>query len=82
MLSFLVIDLRGGYIPPMNTQDIVARIKARRSEQGLNQGQLGEMVGVSRASISSIERGIHSPGSDLLLALLDAVGLKVQLLDK
>ena len=37
------------------------RLKAARAEKHLSQGQLAEMVGVSRNTISSIETGQFNP---------------------
>ena len=37
------------------------RLKAARAEKHLSQGQLAEMVGVSRNTISSIETGQFKP---------------------
>ena len=37
------------------------RLKEIRTEKGLSQAQLAEMVGVSRNTISSIETGQFSP---------------------
>ena len=45
------------------------RLKEARSEQGLSQSQLAEMVGVSRNTISSIETGQFNPTSKLALVL-------------
>jgi putative transcriptional regulator len=40
-------------------------LKELRSEKGLSQAQLAEMVGVSRNTISSIETGQFSPTAKL-----------------
>lgn len=45
------------------------RLKEIRSEKGLSQAQLAEMVGVSRNTISSIETGQFSPTAKLALIL-------------
>ena len=45
------------------------RLKEIRTEKGLSQAQLAEMVGVSRNSISSIETGQFSPTAKLALIL-------------
>ena len=44
-------------------------IKAIRTELGLSQAQLAEMVGVSRNTISSIETGQFSPTAKLALVI-------------
>ena len=45
------------------------RLKDARSEKGLSQQQLAEMVGVSRNTISSIETGQFNPTAKLALVL-------------
>jgi putative transcriptional regulator len=45
------------------------RLKEIRTEKGLSQAQLAELVGVSRNTISSIETGQFSPTAKLALIL-------------
>ena len=45
------------------------RLKEARSEKGLSQQQLADMVGVSRNTISSIETGQFNPTAKLALIL-------------
>lgn len=45
------------------------RLKEIRTEQGLSQAKLAEIVGVSRNTISSIETGQFSPTAKLALIL-------------
>ena len=47
---------------------------------GLSQEQLAELVGVSRNSISSIERGEYIPRIDLALRLADVFMVSVHVL--
>ncbi len=49
------------------------RLKEIRSEKGLSQAQLAEMVGVSRNTISSIETGQFNPTAKLALVLCIAL---------
>ena len=49
------------------------RLKQARAECGLSQGQLAELVGVSRNTISSIETGQFSPTAKLALVLCTAL---------
>ena len=49
------------------------RLKAARAEKHLSQGQLAEMVGVSRNTISSIETGQFNPTAKLALLLCIAL---------
>ena len=48
-------------------------LKKIRSEKGLSQAQLAEMVGVSRNTISSIETGQFNPTAKLALILCIAL---------
>lgn len=54
------------------------RIKEMRTEKGLSQAVLAEMVGVSRNTISSIETGQFSPTAKLALVLCTALDCKFE----
>ena len=54
------------------------RIKEMRTEKGLSQAGLAEMVGVSRNTISSIETGQFSPTAKLALVLCTALECKFE----
>ena len=41
------------------------RLKEHRARLGLNQQEMGRRVGVSRQTISQIERGIYSPSVEI-----------------
>ena len=53
-------------------------LKAARSEKGVSQQQLAEMVGVSRNTISSIETGQFNPTAKLALILCIALDKKFE----
>ena len=53
-------------------------LKASRSEKGLSQQQLADMVGVSRHTISSIETGQFNPTAKLALILCIALDKKFE----
>jgi len=53
-------------------------LKDIRTEKGLSQAQLAEMVGVSRNTISSIETGQFSPTAKLALVLCTALDKKFE----
>lgn len=53
-------------------------LKKARSELGLSQAQLAEMVGVSRNTISSIETGQFNPTAKLALVLCIALDKKYE----
>lgn len=54
------------------------RLKEVRTEKGLSQTQLAEIVGVSRNSISSIETGQFSPTAKLALVICIALDKKFE----
>lgn len=54
------------------------RLKVARAEKNLSQGQLAEMVGVSRQTISSIETGQFCPTAKLALILCTALDKKFE----
>ncbi len=54
------------------------RIKEVRTEAGLSQAQLANMVGVSRNTISSIETGQFSPTAKLALVICIALDKKFE----
>ena len=54
------------------------KVKEARSEKGLSQAQLAEMVGVSRNTISSIETGQFSPTAKLALVICIALEKKFE----
>ena len=54
------------------------RLKEIRSERGLSQAQLAELVGVSRNTISSIETGQFNPTAKLALVLCIALDKKFE----
>ena len=53
-------------------------MKAARTEKGLSQSQLAELVGVSRNTISSIETGQFNPTAKLALILCIALDKKFE----
>ena len=48
---------------------LLNHLKEYRSELGINQTELGKLAGVSRQTISLIERGDYSPSVTLALKL-------------
>ena len=53
-------------------------LKEIRTEQGISQAQLANMVGVSRNTISSIETGQFNPTAKLALVLCNALDRKFE----
>ena len=54
------------------------RLKERRAALGVNQQELGRLAGVSRQTISLIERGDYSPSVTLALTLARICGATVE----
>ena len=54
------------------------KIKENRTQQGLSQTKLAELVGVSRNTISSIETGQFCPTAKLALILCVALDKKFE----
>ncbi|MBW3068306.1 MULTISPECIES: helix-turn-helix transcriptional regulator [unclassified Actinomyces] len=53
-------------------------VRALREARGLTQAQLGEVVGVSRQSINSIEKGRYDPSLPLAIAIARYFGKAVE----
>lgn len=54
------------------------RLKEYRAKLGVNQQEMGAMVGTSRQTISQIERGDYSPSVTLAIKLARACGVTVE----
>jgi putative transcriptional regulator len=54
------------------------RLKEYRARLGINQGEMGKLAGVSRQTISLIERGDYSPSVTLALKIAKICGVKVE----
>lgn len=54
------------------------RLKEHRARLSLNQAELGKMAGVSRQTISLIERGDYSPSVTLALKLAKIFDVPVE----
>ena len=56
------------------------RLKERRTELGLTQGELAELCLVSRKTINTVENGVFVPSTLLALKLADALSVPVETL--
>lgn len=54
------------------------RLKEHRARLGVNQQELGSLAGVSRQTISQIERGDYSPSVTLALKLAKVCAVRVE----
>ena len=57
---------------------LINHLKEYRSSLGLNQTELGKLAGVSRQTISLIERGDYSPSVALALKIAQICQVKVE----
>ncbi len=53
-------------------------LKEYRAKLGVNQQEMGNLVGVSRQTISQIERGDYSPSVTLALKIAKVCNVKVE----
>lgn len=54
------------------------RLKEFRAARGINQSELGQLVHVSRQTISMIERGDYSPSVTLALKIAHVFSVSVE----
>ena len=75
------IDENGIEIRPENTNriHIGRRIAQLRAKKNMTQGDLAKASGVTLANVSRMERGMYSPGLDVLSKIADALGAKLDI---
>lgn len=54
------------------------RLKEYRARLGVNQSEMGKLVGTSRQTISQIERGDYSPSVTLAIKIAQICDVKVE----
>ena len=54
------------------------RLKEYRAKNGINQSEMGRLVGVSRQNISQIERGDYSPSVVLAIKIARYFNVSVE----
>lgn len=54
------------------------RLKQYRTERGLTQGELAELVGVTRKTVNTVENGVFSPSALLAIKLAAALSVPVE----
>ena len=62
------------------TERLVSSLKDVREARGLTQAQLGELIGVSRKTINTVENGVYVPSTVIALKLAAALGEPVEML--
>lgn len=54
------------------------KVKDLRGDRGFSQSQLGELVGVSRQTINSLEKGKYNPSITLAFKLAKVFGCTIE----
>lgn len=54
-------------------------ISNARKQEKITQGELAKRVGTNKSYISKIENGLIEPGTGLFLQIIDALGLKIEI---
>ena len=67
-------------LPALAAGGLVNRLRELRAERQLTQAQLGEMVGVSRKTINTVENCVFIPSTLLALKLARALNVPVEAL--
>ncbi len=67
-----VVIIKGVFILLNNS------LKEHRAKRGINQQEMGQLVGVSRQTISLIERGDYNPSVSLALKIAECFGVTVE----
>ncbi|MCC6786300.1 MAG: helix-turn-helix transcriptional regulator [Hyphomonadaceae bacterium] len=62
----------------MKGDTLANRLKEARTEAGLTQAELADLVGVSRKTINTVENGVFVPSTLLALKLAAVLGTRVE----
>lgn len=62
----------------MATDRLANRLNQLRSERGLTQAALAELVGVSRKTVNTVENGVFIPSTVVALRLAKALDCRVE----
>lgn len=54
------------------------RLKEFRTDRGLTQAELAELVGVTRKTVNTVENGVFSPSALLAIKLSAALSVSVE----
>ncbi len=77
-LTNKVVKMTIIYIGKGNAMALDNKLKEYRAGMNINQRQLGAMVGVSRQTISLIERGDYNPSVTLAIKIAKVFGAGVE----
>ena len=67
------------YIENMNRSEVISIIRERRKHLDITQTMLAELAGVSLHTISDMESGKGNPSLDVLMSIVDTLGLELTL---
>jgi len=56
---------------------VTNRIRALRTDRGLTQAQLAELLGVTRQTVIAVEQGRYSPSLELAFQIARALGRSI-----
>lgn len=78
-MTRIVVNLTGKIVRKGDERmPLYNRLKEHRARLGVNQQEMGALAGVSRQTISQIERGDYSPSVTLALKLARICGVTVE----
>lgn len=75
-----IFAAKSQYIEIMTQEEIGNAIKDRRRKLGVSQQTVSDLAGVAVNSVVAIERGEGNPQLKTLLSVLDALGLKADVM--
>lgn len=73
-----VVRLSRKYVRRRQKMPLYNHLKEYRAKINVNQHEMGQLVGVSRQTISQIERGDYSPSVTLALKIARVFGVPVE----
>lgn len=57
--------------------ELGSELQRARKQNGLTQGQLAELAGISERTLRSIERGAGNPSIEAVLSVANVLGLRI-----
>mgnify|MGYP001638764424 CR=1 FL=1 len=65
-----------------NRKKLVSILAQARKEKKISQRKLAQLTGLPQAYICRVENGVFSVGIDVLIKICDAIGKKIEIVDK
>lgn len=75
----IIFAVKSQYIGIMTLQEIGNIVKNRRKKLGVNQQTLADLAGIAVNTVVSLERGEGNPQLTTLLAIIDTLGLQLDI---